>query len=256
MINLKNKLFFITGATGHLGSSICEGLAKNSANLVICSTSKLKAKELSDYLNRSYKIKSMPYELDISSVIDVKKTIKEVLNDFGKVDCLVNNAFYTGECDFNNFSASNFNKGMEGTINQVISTTNLLIPELEKTEGCVINIASMYGMVSPDPGIYKNRKISYLDYGIGKSAIIHYTKYAAVQLAKNNIRVNCISPGPFPNDVTKKDTNFISELEKKVPLGRVGEANEIVGSVLFLSSNYASYITGHNLVVDGGWTIW
>ena len=114
----------------------------------------------------------------------------------------------------------------------------------------------MYGMLSPDPDIYNNRKPSFLDYALGKSAIIHYTKYAAVHLAKKNIRVNTISPGPFPNIETQKDKTFIKKLKKKVPLGRIGNPSEIAGSVVFLASDSASYITGHNLVVDGGWTIW
>ena len=256
MFKIKNKLFIVTGATGYLGKAICEELAKNSGNIAICSTIKDKAQEFANTLNLKYDTNCIGYELDIANEESIEIVIKSILNDFQRVDCLVNNAFFTGECDFNNFSLPAFDKGIKGTVRHVALITDKLKKELENSKGSIINIASMYGIVSADPRIYKNRKVSFLDYAIGKSSIIHYTKYAAVQLAKNNIRVNAISPGPFPNDDTKKDIEFIERLENKIPLGRVGSSKEIAGSVLFLSSDYASYITGHNLIVDGGWTIW
>ena len=95
-----------------------------------------------------------------------------------------------------------------------------------------------------------------MNYGIGKAAIIQYTKYSAVHLAKKNIRVNAISPGAFPKKDTQNNKEFINRLSSRIPLDRIGEPFEIKGAVVFLASDAASYITGHNLVVDGGWTIW
>ena len=137
-------------------------------------------------------------------------------------------------------------------------TTQEIIPHMEKRKsGSIINIASMYGVVSPDPRIYKNTKFnSSPQYGAGKAAIIQFTKYSACHLGNKNIRVNSVSPGPFPNSKIKKNLSFIKRLNQKTPLGRVGNPEELKGVILFLASNASSYVTGANIPVDGGWTAW
>ena len=103
-------------------------------------------------------------------------------------------------------------------------------------------------------GLGMNKSI---EYGVGKAAIVQMTKYLAVHWGKRNVRCNCISPGPFPNpDVQKKHPEFIERLSNKSPMGRIGQSEEIAGVVSFLLSDAASYITGQNIKVDGGWTIW
>ena len=115
----------------------------------------------------------------------------------------------------------------------------------------------MYGMVSPDPNIYSSEKVaSSPQYGAAKAALIHHTKYLAVHLAKHNIRVNSISPGPFPNTNILRDKKFLNKLKEKTPLKRVGKAEELVSTVLYLASKSSSFTTGVNIPVDGGWTAW
>ena len=116
----------------------------------------------------------------------------------------------------------------------------------------------MYGLVSPKPENYKNfNKMSNPPYyGAVKAALIQYTKYAAVNLAKYNIRVNSISPGAFPNLLTQKNKNFINKLKKNIPLNRIGKPNDLKTSIVYLCSKNSSYVTGTNLIVDGGWTAW
>ena len=106
--------------------------------------------------------------------------------------------------------------------------------------------------------IYNNTNInpSSINYGVGKAAIIQYTKNAAVFLAEKNIRINSISPGPFPNKNVQKNKIFIKNISNKVPMGRIGRPFEIAGAVVFLASDASSYVTGHNLIIDGGWTCW
>lgn len=118
--------------------------------------------------------------------------------------------------------------------------------------------SSMYGMVSPNDEVYEApMNKNPLEYGVGKAGVIQMTKYLAVHWAKQQLRVNCISPGPFPNPaVQQSHPDFIARLARKSPMGRIGIANEIAGPVAFLLSDISSYITGHNLVVDGGWTSW
>jgi NAD(P)-dependent dehydrogenase (short-subunit alcohol dehydrogenase family) len=125
-------------------------------------------------------------------------------------------------------------------------------------DASVVNIASMYGHVSPDPAIYGDSgQNSPPYYSAAKAALIHYTRYAAVHLAPDRVRVNAISPGPFPPMRFRDEKpDFYAQLVKKVPMGRIGMAEDMVGPLVFLASPHAQYVTGTNLCVDGGWTAW
>jgi NAD(P)-dependent dehydrogenase (short-subunit alcohol dehydrogenase family) len=124
--------------------------------------------------------------------------------------------------------------------------------------GSMVLFSSMYGSVSPDPRIYQSPMNSNpLEYGVGKAGIQQMARYLAVHWGRSGVRVNCISPGPFPNPtVQEKNPHFMERLAAKSPMGRIGQSHEIAGSVAFLLSDAASYITGQNLAVDGGWTAW
>ena len=124
--------------------------------------------------------------------------------------------------------------------------------------GAIVNIASMYGMMSPQPGAYRAHPQFHNPpaYGAAKAGILQFTRYAAVHLASKGIRVNAVSPGACPSPGVQEDRAFIEALEKRIPMGRIGEADEVAGSIHFLLSDASTYMTGHNLVVDGGWTIW
>src|SRR5690606_15062193 len=113
------------------------------------------------------------------------------------------------------------------------------------------------GMVAPDFSVYENCEeyINPPHYGAAKAGVIQLTKYFASYLGKENIRVNCISPGPFPNKEVQKNETFISNLSRKTALKRIGKPEELVGSFIYLSSDASSFITGQNIVVDGGWTV-
>lgn len=124
--------------------------------------------------------------------------------------------------------------------------------------GSIVLFSSMYGSVSPDPRIYEApMNPNPIEYGIGKAGMQQMARYLAVHWGWRGVRVNCISPGPFPNpDILRDHAAFVLRLAEKSPLGRVGDAGEIAGAVSFLLGDAASYITGQNLAVDGGWTAW
>jgi NAD(P)-dependent dehydrogenase (short-subunit alcohol dehydrogenase family) len=122
----------------------------------------------------------------------------------------------------------------------------------------VVNIASMYGMVAPDQRIYSEiNGINPPFYGAAKAALIQWTKYAACEFAKDKIRFNSVSPGPFPSsEIQENNPELINNIIDKVPMDRLGKPSELVGPVSFLSSSASSYVTGINIPVDGGWTAW
>ncbi len=176
-----------------------------------------------------------------------------------KLDILINNAYYGNTGKFENSSLKDYENAFRVSILAMSNLVNQSLPLLKKSKNpSIINISSMYGSIIPDPNIYGK---SGLDnppyYGVSKAALEHYGKYASVNLAKYGIRVNTISPGPFPNKtIIKKYPKFIQNLKKKNPMYKIGEPKDIITSVLFLSSPYSSFITGSNIPIDGGWKLW
>ncbi|MFD1165580.1 SDR family oxidoreductase [Sphingobacterium daejeonense] len=127
-----------------------------------------------------------------------------------------------------------------------------------ENKGCIVLFSSMYGLESPFEEVYIPNLINNpIEYGVGKAGIIQMTKYFGAHWGKFGVRFNCVSSGPFPNNkVQKEQSDFIEKLNKKCPMGRIGHAIEIAGAELFLLSEASSYVNGHNLIVDCGWTIW
>ncbi|WJH32804.1 SDR family oxidoreductase [Paenibacillus sp. CC-CFT747] len=201
-------------------------------------------------------------ECDVSDTESIRRTFRAVKEQYGHIDVLINAATYgagygkQGTVDA--MSDEDWFKGMDGAVGTAFRCIREVIPYLEENGGgSIVNFASMYGMVSPDPHIYGDSGANNpVNYGAGKAAVIQLTKYCAGHLAPKKIRVNCISPGPFPNTAVQQDSAFLRQLSEKTMLGRTGRAEELIGPVLLLASSASSFMTGANLVVDGGWTAW
>lgn len=258
LFSLKGKTAIVTGGAGHLGTAFSEALAEAGANVVIASRNEEKCMELAETLRNEYDITAVGMELDVSSVDSITKCWEDVYLKTGNIDILVNNATYGVSGSIETLSEDDWAKGIDGTINNVFRCTKAVIPYMKKQkQGAIINISSMYGNISPDPRIYGDSGFdSPPNYGAGKSAIVQFTKYCACHLADYGIRVNCISPGPFPNPDVQKKEWFIDNLNNKNPLGRIGQPTDLKGVAILLASDASSYITGQNIFVDGGWTVW
>ena len=259
MFSLKGKVAIVTGGAGYLGTAISESLAEHGANLVIASRNLDKCIELSFILSKKYGICAKGIELDICSSDSVSHCMEIVQSEMRSIDILINNAS-SGKPNIGieTVPESDWVEGIDCTINGVFRCTKGVIPYMKTNKsGVIINISSMYGIVSPDYRIYGNSGYNNPpDYGAGKAAIIQFTKYAACHLAADGIRVNAISPGPFPSVEVQRNKSFILNLENRVPLGRIGKPDDLKGAIVFLASDAASYVTGQNIIVDGGWTVW
>ena len=253
IFSLEGKVSVITGGYGHIGKYLSKALAEFGSKVYIAGKSFRKFKERignRENINFIY--------LDILDSRSIKKAFKEIFKKEGRFDILVNNAVYSVQNTPENISPEEFSAGIDGTLNSVFRCIKYSIPFLKIRGGCIINISSMYGIVSPDLRIYERfpKFLNPPNYGAGKAGVIQLTKYYAVALAKYGIRVNCIIPGAFPSEEVKKEREFISLLEDKIPLGRVGHPKELIGPLILLASEASSYMTGASIIVDGGWTIW
>ena len=252
--DLRGMNALVTGAGGHLGSAISMGLAEHGANVYLNGRNKEKLIKLKK------KISKLNCKAEIA-LFDIEN-IKEVDNFFNKInklDILINNAYHGKTGKFENFSEDNYKEAFNINILSLANIVNKSLTLLKKSKkASIINISSMYGSIIPDPKLYQKTGLNNPPhYGVIKAALEHYTKYASVNLAKYNIRVNSISPGPFPKkSIIVKYPKFIERLKSKNPLNRIGKPEDIITSILFLASPNSSFVTGSNIPIDGGWKLW
>jgi len=258
LFSLKFKRALITGATGHLGTDMSQALAEAGATVI------LNGRNKDNLLKLHNKLKNNGLVSEISCFDITKAT--EIIEFCNKehekpIDIIVNNAYHGGAGTIEYSSLAQFRESYETGIVAVQNLVQSLLPNLRHAVvlhggASVINIASMYGMVSPDLSIYDNPEVSNPPfYGAVKAALIQWTRYAACEFGKEKIRFNTISPGPFPNNSAIKNTKFIQKLTNKVPMKRIGKPYELGGPLVFLASEASSFVNGANIVVDGGWTI-
>jgi NAD(P)-dependent dehydrogenase (short-subunit alcohol dehydrogenase family) len=260
---LDGRVAFLSGATGHLGKPMARALAGAGAHVVLNARSQgaldALAAELIDEGNQA----SIAC-FDITDETAASACIGKIAEKHGRLDVLVNNANSGRPGTIDSATPADFQQAYAINVTAAFQVLQLSLPLLKesgkRTAGgaSVINIASMYGSVSPDPSIYGVSGANNPPYyGPAKAGLIQLTRYAACHLASNRIRVNCISPGPFPaTQFLERDPEFGNRLSARVPLRRTGDPREIQGPLLFLASDASSYVTGVNLAVDGGWTAW
>lgn len=260
IFSLKGRTALITGATGYLGESMAFIYAEAGAKVLINS----RAAERSDELVAKIKAEGHAAEsavFDVTSPKDVADFAKHLRCD--PLHILVNNAYTGGAGSIECAEDAAYTDSFDVTLVAAQRLLKAMLPNLRiAVEQCgdasVINLASMYALVSPDQRIYESASaVNPPFYGAAKAALLQWTRYAACEFGKEGIRVNAISPGPFPS-MAVQDANpgFIETLASKVPMGRIGASEEIKGPMLFLASPAASFVNGANIVVDGGWTCW
>ncbi len=258
LLDMEGKIVFVTGGAGYLGSSMCECLAELGADIVISSRDEEKCKKFAEELEEKYDIDALGTYVDITKMETIEEALDSVEKEFGYIDVLINSAWSGKKNDFESITKEDWLYDIEVCLNGVFYTIKSAFPHLVETEGVILNIASMYGHTAPDYRIYEGTDhANPPSYGAGKAGVIQLTKYLASFLSPYGIRVNSISPGPFPFPETQEEKKeFIQKLEKKTMLGRIGKPEDLKGVVALLCSDASSYITGQNIRVDGGWTEW
>lgn len=258
---LDGRVCFLSGATGHLGRSMAEALASAGATVLVNSRSADAVDALVSRL-RGEGHHATAFSFDITDEGALEKAIERIAKDHGRLDVLINNASAGRTGNFEQINAADFEQSYRVNVIAPFRLLQAALPLLRKSVSpagaSVVNIASMYGSVSPDPSIYGTSGANNPpSYGAAKAGLIQLTRYAACHLAPHKIRVNCISPGPFPaKRYLENDPQFHQRLRAKVPMQRTGDPNELQGPLLFLASDASSYVNGVNLPVDGGWTAW
>lgn len=256
MKNNQISTIWVVGGAGHLGQSIVR-LLLGKKHRVLCADLPGKAQEFAKDVEEKDHL--IPVDLDASHEDQVLNFVRLSAKEYGIPDGLVILTYGAAGRSFDDLDADSFNKANHLGVTSTFLLARETGREMEKKgKGSIVLFSSMYGAVSPDPRIYNPpMEPNPVEYGMGKAGIVQLTKYLAVHWGTKGIRCNCISPGPFPNKMVENShPQFIERLSARVPMGRVGQAEEIAGPVHFLLSDDSSYITGQNLFVDGGWTIW
>lgn len=254
--SLEDKDIWVFGGAGYLGRPTVRLLRELGAN-VLCVDLEGRAEEFIAEAGLAPGVSAG--SLNVQDGDMTRNFVAKQLLERGVPHGLVNLTFASTAKTLEQLTEDDFDEASHGGL----TSTFILAREIGmkmavEGRGSIVLFSSMYGMLSPNPEVYEApMNKNPIEYGVGKAGIIQMVRYLAVHWGKSNVRCNCISPGPFPNLTVRENyPDFIQRLSAKSPMGRVGKSEEIAGAVAFLLSDAASYITGHNLPVDGGWICW
>lgn len=260
LFDMSEKTVIITGAAGLLGSQYAEGLSDAGANVVLADIDYKTCKQISSKLSDKNNSENLAIKLDLTNKKSIQEMVKKSKKRFSSIDVLINNAADQGDSKlrktpFEDFPLKNWNHAIDVNLTGVFLCCQEVGKIMVKQhDGVIINIASTYGIVGPDQRIYgKSGQNSAAFYAATKGSLINLTRYLAAYWQGKGIRVNTLSPGGVKKG---QDKNFVKKYSQKTMLGRMANKDEYIGPILFLSSNASSYMTGSNLIVDGGWTAW
>jgi NAD(P)-dependent dehydrogenase (short-subunit alcohol dehydrogenase family) len=272
MFRLEGKVAIITGGAGLLGKQHAAAIAEAGGRPVLADLSAAAASAAVDHISQAHGIEGLGIGVDITQKSAVETMVDSVLRRFGRIDILINNAALTvkGGSDrareyfapFEDYPLDFWEKALQVNLTGLFLCSQAVGRVMVKQRsGVMLNIASDVGNISPDHRIYEGVVNPYtklpfntpIAYATTKAAVINFTRYLATYWADKAIRVNCLSPGGVYND---HEAQFVKNVTYRIPLGRMAKVDEYKGAILFMVSDASSYMTGTNLIIDGGRTAW
>ncbi len=256
LFDLGGRVALVTGASGHLGRALAEALAEAGCRVVVASRDSNRAKAAAEQLAGPEAGRHLAVSIDQLDEQSVVSGFQAAVDQAGQIDILVNNGHEGLAADWTDVTAEQFTRQLSNATGYFLLARRLRDHAVERgAPASVIMLGSMYGVVGSYPDAYQGLgPASPVAYHALKGGIVHLSRHLAVYWATDGVRVNCLSPGPFPSP--KVSPKLVERLEARSPMARMGQPHELKGAVVFLASEASSYITGHNLIVDGGWTAW
>lgn len=266
LFKLKDKVAVITGGTGFLGSIFTEGLSKCGVKTAILDLNQTDCEKKADKFSNNFS-ESIEVSCNISLKEDIVQSLEYIIKRFNKIDILINCAATSTTTPTTKIKEGmmapfeEYNLGVWKEVLAVNLTGTFLCCQIfgkqmtKQKFGNIINIGSIYGVVAPDQRVYPDRTKMNTPaaYAVTKGGIVTLTKYLATYWAEKDIRVNCLSLGGVYNG---QKNEFVKKYSNRVPMGRMAKIDEVIGALLFLASDASSYMTGQNLILDGGLTVW
>lgn len=253
LFDLTDRVAIVTGGAGLYGRHICEGLAELGASVVVASRDVGECAAVADELVARGFIASAR-ALDLSDESSIERLCDDVVAEFGAIHVLVNNAVHRSGGSIETASADDWSATSDvNSRGLFLMCKHAGAHMASKGRGSIVNIGSIYGVVGADFDIYEGTPMtSPISYSYDKAGMIGLTRYLASWYGRTGIRVNCLSPGGL--QTPDQNPTFVAAYERRVPLGRMAGPEDIKGPVAFLASDASAYVTGANLMVDGGWT--
>ena len=254
LFDLNGKTCLITGASGYLGGAMAQALAEAGSRVVVTSRELDRAVEIARQLPDPNDVNHLGAVLDHMDVAELDQRFQTISEQAGCIDVLVNNGHEHCPNDWTDISGEQFTRMLANATGYFLLSR--LVHQQSVNSGqpaSIIMLGSMYGLVSSNPDAYRNIcPANSVAYQTLKGGILQQTRHLAVNWAENAVRVNSLTPGPFPAESANPE--MVERLKGYSPMRRMGYPAELKGAVVFLASEASSYMTGQNLVIDGGWT--
>lgn len=261
-MDLKGRVAVITGGAGYLGRTMAHTLAEAGADIAIVDIRKEGVDQICADLKAQWGVRTCGLAVDLEKEEQVRAIPGKVAEALGSVDILMNNAAFVGTSNlsgwgvpFDEQETPTWRRALEVNLTAVFELTQACAPFLRKSgHGCIVNTASIYGIVGPDPRLYTDlpKMFNPAAYAASKGGVVQFTKWCATVLAPE-IRVNAITPGGIFRNQNPK---FLERYEFRCPMKRMAHEDDFIGATLFLASDLSKYVTGQNIVVDGGFSVW